>query len=190
GLPAEKFVCEQYQDVLRLDESLIDLVADRKLPFRGAQALLKFQSGDQREFAHSVASRLTLTSNQLLQVAEWLLDLLKSTRQDLRTFLVKNQLLSILDDPQGDGRQRADRFLSAVYALRFPRLWGYKQKFKASSQEVLKNIEGLKLEAPEPFEQEGFVLQAQIRRRDDLDRILEMLARKKRSLNSLFDIML
>jgi len=53
GLCSEKYLLEQLLSVARLHPSLLELIADEKLPFRGASVLTKFQCEDQKTFCLS-----------------------------------------------------------------------------------------------------------------------------------------
>ncbi len=190
-LVPEKGLIEELLIVSRLDHSILDLIAAEKLPFRGTKALSRFSPENQKEFASSIASKMSLTTNQLIRTVEWIYDLLKSNAStSLAALLGSGDLPSLLQKENRDPRQRAEQFCQALRRLRFPRLTSQEEKFVQFSRQFEQEGGELKLEAPESFEAEGFSLRAKIRNRESLNHVLEVLARKKTSLNSLFDIML
>ena len=190
GLPAEKYILEQYQSAAGLDPSILDLMAEDKLPFRGSQILSRFSAQDQRAWSSLIVPHAAFTTNQLLKTGEWIGDLLKKERAGLSDFLGQYGLTAILQREETDRRQRAENFYTAVRLLRFPRLAEYEKKFHSLSKSLEKDSRELTLEAPESFEAQGFTLRAKIRDSQSLKNIMEVLERQKPSLNSLFDIML
>lgn len=190
GLPAGKYILNQYQSVAGLDRSILDLMAEDKLPFRGSQILSRFSPEDQRQWSSVILPRAALTTNQLLKAGEWLCDLLKKERLTLSDFMGKYGLGEILYHPEADRRQKAKNLYEMIRHLRFPRLAEYEKKFQTLSKSLQGDFRELKLEAPESFEAQGFNLHARIRDGRALANILKVLERQKPSLNSLFDIML
>ncbi|MBI3314266.1 MAG: ParB N-terminal domain-containing protein [Candidatus Omnitrophica bacterium] len=190
GLAAEGHILEQYESVACLDPSLLDWVAEDKLPFRGVQVLARFSGEDQKAFASLIVGEAALTTNQLLKVGQWLYDLLKKERLTLADFFAKYDLGRVLNRGEGDRRQKAERFYALLRHLRFPRLVEYEKKFHALSKSLEENSRELKLEAPESFEAQGFTLHARIANGQALKKVLAILEKEKPSLNSLFDLML
>ena len=158
------------------------------MPCRGAHILSHFKSADQQEFADSIATQATLTTNELLKAGEWLYDLLKPSGAGLQAFLREKKLNEILQNPDWDRRQKAERFFKALRTLRFPRLTDYEKKFESAASEV--GGKDLKLEMLTSFEEEGFWVRAKMRDKKSVQNILNLLEDKKTLLNSLFDLML
>ena len=107
-----------------------------------------------------------------------------------RPVLSLQDMETILDHPVQDRRAKADRLHAALRALRFPRIAGQEKKFSAFSRELREESGDLTVEAPAFFEGEGFILKARVRKPESLERVLEILSRRRNSLNSLFEIML
>ena len=190
GLTPQRHVADEYLQVARLHPFLLELIADGRLVFRGAKILTRFSAADQETFGRSVALKAAFSANQLLQVGEWLQDLLKLEKTDLKTYVETHGLETILDHPVQDRRAKADRLHAALRALRFPRIAGQEKKFSAFSRELREESGDLTVEAPAFFEGEGFILKARVRKPESLERVLEILSRRRNSLNSLFEIML
>jgi len=190
GLVPKKHILTEYLRLAALEPVLKDGIADGKIPFRGASMLAKLKPEDQRTFAEDIAEEISLTTNQLIQVVEWLNDLLRSSNSDLRSYLASNQLNHILHSDHRDGRQKAEKFYQALRHLRFPRLTMAEERFGAISHELSHDTLDLKIEPTPAFEDEGFWMRAKLRDRESLERVMEMLRKKRTLLNSLFDIML
>lgn len=180
---------EEALEVMKLHKTLLDLIADDLLPFRGAKILTRLSKEDQEIFADKIASKAALTTNQLLKSGEWLHDLLKSSSQSLDRYLKTNSSL----DPSlfnGDGRAKGERFFTALRNLRFPHLVEKEKAFTGLSQQIQGDKSGLSVEAPPFFEAEGFTLRAKIKDAKDLERLSAHLESKRKVLNSLLDIVL
>jgi len=175
--------------VLDLESEVLDLIAEGSLPFRGAVTLFCFSPEEQRLFVREIASKVHFSSSQLAQAGEWLSDLIKRRGTGLSEVLYSSGLQTILQQDPSEKPLKSKKFLSALRALRFPQLVDKERRFASCSREIAKNHE-IELEAPHAFEDEGFLLKARIRRPEALDRVLEVMKRKRRALNSLFDIML
>ena len=189
GLAGEKHLYEEYLEVSDLDPAVLDLLDEGQLPFRGVRVLSGFGKTDQREFALSVATKLSLTTNQLLKTAEWLNDLLKINSVDLKSYLARTPLAGLLNALQEDRRQKTDQFTEALRRLRFPRLSDREEKFASLSHEIREGAEDITIERPVFFEGEGITLKASIKDSESVERILELIQRKRKLLSSLFDIM-
>ena len=190
GLAASPHLLKEYLDIARLEPALLDSIADRCLPFRGARRLTRFSREDQITLAQEIVLKISLTTNQWLKTGEWLSDLLKSGNRSLSALLQVQSLRSVLNSPRGDKRQRAEKFFQAVRNLRFPHWVEQERRFENFSREIEKEFGNVTLEVPPHFEGEGFVLRAKIRRPDSLDEVVELVRRRRESLNSLFDIVL
>lgn len=191
GLASQKGIVEDYNQMASLAPELLALMAEGKLPFRGAQILTRFAEEDQKVFALRIAARAALTTNQLIKTGEWLFDLMKSSHSGLTEFLAKNiSLASILDQAEWDRNRKTEVFYRALRAMRFPRLADREKKFESCLTDLRHDMGDLKVEAPAAFEEEGFTLRARIRNPETLDRVLNHLGRNRTLLNSLFDIML
>ena len=190
GLACETHVLKQYLQAARLEPALLDQIACGHLPFRGMHLLSRFSPEDQRMFAGSIAVNVVLTTNELIQLGEWLYDLLKLQGVNIDAFLKKEQFDSILNHPQWDLRQKAEKFCEKLRTLRFPKLARHEQQFKSIARTITDEKIDLKIEPPPSFEDQGIWLRAKIRDPQSLDRLLDLLKDKRNLLNSLFDIML
>ncbi len=187
-LPRGRRVYENCLAVARLDTSLLELIADGKLPFQGAERLAPFSAEDQKAFAREIAPRVSLTTNQLRQAAEWLHDLLKKEGKGLGSFWEdKNWKIGLNTE---DKRRSGEKFCEGIRALRFPRLVDQERKFRALRRRIEQENQELTLEAPDFFEGQGYTLRAKMRTPESLDHFLELLQRKRPLLKSLFDIIL
>ena len=189
GLQPAKHLLEEYLEISALDPSLLDLLADGKLPFRGLRALSRFNKEDQRTFAGEIAPRIHLTSGQLMDAASWLGDLMKTSGLPLSRFLAGQKINIPAEDLPADRRQKGEQFHKALRSLRFPKLAGLEEKFSRVSREIGSGKD-LTLEAPAHFEEEGYRLRLNLKRPESLDQLLARLSQKRSDLNSLFDIML
>lgn len=190
GLPCERGLSQEYRRAGNLDASLLDLMASDQMSFRGCVRLARLSREDQSAFARVIVRQTALSASQLAQAGEWIYDLLKTKKTDLRGLLAGSDFEAILNHSQWDQRRKGDEFLKKLHLLRFPRLAARKVQFETFSEEIRRETKELELEAPPSFEEEGYWLHARIRKPESLDRVLEILGRKRTSLNSLFDIML
>lgn len=190
GWPSGRHCFEESLAVAKLDRSLLDLIAEGRMPFRGARRLAAFREDDQRAFAKFVAAEIFLTSSQLMHVAEWLGDLLQQSDLSLETYLKRFGLDRNLQAGPRDRRQKGELFYGELRGLRFPAVADREKKFDALSHAVRDDGMNLKLEPSAFFEGEGFLLHARMRKAEALDRLMEWIKEKRGALNSLFDIML
>lgn len=197
GLTCEKRWLDEAAEVSKLDPALLERVAENKLPYRGIRSLSRFSRAEQKYFAEKIAGKISLTTNQLLKVSEWLFDLMKKNKTDLQTLAEQPVFTEVLnpseDKVNKDARQVTERFFEKLRALRFPRQTEAEEKFKetaaplaASSQ--IKN--GFWVEAPQQFEEAGIMLHARLRDPKALEKLRESLEKHRNLVNSLFDIML
>lgn len=190
GLAPEHWIYELYLKTAGLESSVLELIADGTLPFRGAHTLLRFSPSDQDSFAHSIAQEVTLTTNQLLRVSEWLSDLLRMSKMDLKHYLLKNtELEALLDHPSLDRRGKAECFCQAVRALRFPQLAEREKKFQTLLHQVEDQFDGLSVRAPSSFEEEGITLSARVRGPESLARLMAKIEEQYPLFHSLFDVL-
>ncbi len=190
GGEPDKGLYSEYLDAAGLDSSLLDLIADGFLPFRGAKALSRFSAKDQREWV-SILTRAALTSNQCWKAADWLFDLQKTKGESLKVVLSHHpDLTAVLDPPQTDRRAKADQFFKALWQIRFPRLAEREKKWAGLVREISAGSREIRIEAPAFFEDEGILLKAKLKNRGALDAALNLLGEKRNLLNSLFDVML
>jgi ParB/RepB/Spo0J family partition protein len=190
GLAAHRGLLERYLKIASLHPALLNLLAEGKLPFRGAHLLAQLQKEDQQEFAQTIASQAALTANESIQITEYLLDLLKIRGGGLKTLLQEEEIQTVLNQPEWSLQQKAHHLGRVLHKMRFPQLQGYESKFKTIASELARECQDLSLEAPSYFEEEGFLMRAKIRNAEALERLLGHLQHRKKLLNSLFDIKL
>jgi len=190
GLQPKKRILEEYERVSRLDSSLLDHIAENRMPFRGAHILDRLEIEDQKVFAEVIPSKATLTPSELLQVGEWICDLLKSSPSEMNEWMKSKVVQDIVNDPDLNRRQKGDQLFHALRNHRFPRLVACEKKFHSLSHQVCKDMKDVKLEIPASFEEDGYFLRMRVRDPKGLEDILNRIREKKSSLNSLFDIML
>lgn len=181
---------EEALEVMGLSKPLLDLIADARLPFRGARSLNRLSKPDQQVFASQIATPAALTTNQLLKGVEWLQDLLKISGQSLEGYFKKNADLEAILKSTLDRKAKGERFFSRLRNLRFPNLAEREKGFAALSSQLQKDQSGIFVEAPPFFEAEGFTVRARIKNAKDLGSLMRLLERKRKVLNSLLDIVL
>ncbi len=186
GIAPQKHLLEEFLQITSLNPSILENIADEKLPFRGAKILKHFPVKDQLFFSSDVVSQISLTSNQLIKTGEWLLDLIKLSKTSLEEYILLN-FAAILNG-KGDLRQKAERFYAEARSLRFPSLVKRQKEFQAISAEMMKEVKGLALDSPEFFEEQGLSFHARVADREALQRFFDLLQKKQKLLNSLFDI--
>jgi hypothetical protein len=189
GLPAELHFLTEYSAIGNLHAEVLHAISDEKLPFRGISSLKRFSCEDQEKFVRLISDFASLTTNQLLKVSEWLFDLMKVSKFSLETYL-QTASFDFMRDPQLDRRVKGEKFFQAIRAQRFPRLVEQEQKFQTLSQELRKETQEILLEAPSFFEDEGITVRAKLRDRESLDRLIMLMERQRKLLNSLFEVVL
>lgn len=195
GLTAEKRWLDEAREISSLEPGLLENVAANKLPYRGIRSLARFSGEDQKYFAEEIAPKTSLTTNQLLKISDWLFDLAKKNKSDLKTVLSQPAFQAVLDPKEGsrDLRQVSEHFLHAVRQARYPQQVQAEEQFKKtaaplSAQGQIKN--GFWVEAPSQFEEPGIMLHARLRDAKSLDKLREALEKNRNLVNSLFDIVL
>jgi hypothetical protein len=176
-------------EVMTLHKTLLDLVAEEKLPFRGAKVLNRFAKPDQEIFASQIAVPAAWTTNQLIKAGDWLLDLLKTSGQSLENYLKDKEFTDILDG-KTDRRAKGERLFTLLRARRFPNLAVKEKEFTALSNQIQESQSGVSVEAPPYFESEGYTVRAKIKDSKDLEQLQRLLESKRKVLNSLLDIVL
>jgi len=190
GLKAEKHIYETYVRTLTLVPELLDLIASKKLPFRGSQGLFELKTEDQICFAREIAAKTNLTTNALLKAAEWLRDLLRTTGISLGSFLRKYKFQEILDHPKWDARLKAEKLIEGLRKIRRPKLTAMEEKLFEQAAGITAGENDMAIRFPQDLEESGFMLQMKLRDRRSLERLQKTLGEKKDLLNSLFDLML
>lgn len=188
GLPEDKALPENYRKAGQFAPSFKDLVEEGPLFIRAVLPFLKFSKDDQDYFARNIGTRMKLTSSQMYQVGEWLLDLMKKTGKPLRFLCEGQKLLTKLSPRNRDLRTKADLFFARVKRLRFPGYSLFLKEFGERRAEILLDAKEIRLEPVQGFEEPGFELHARVKTPEALDRLLRKLAAKRSSLNSLFEI--
>lgn len=183
-------VLRGYERISQLHPLLLDEIQCGHLPFRGAQILDGLRIEDQRIFAEYIVSHAALTTSELLQVGEWLCDLIRDRRMSLDIFLKSEKIEVMLQDMRQNRRWKGEQLCRRLRELRFPRLTGCEREFRSLAHEICGDIRDIKVEASPSFEQEGYTLQARVRNSQSLEHLLNLLREKQSSLNSLFDFML
>lgn len=189
GISSGSGFLEESLKVFSLESALIDLIADGKIPFRGAKVLERLSKADQKTFAQ-VGQKAALTTNQILKAGEWLGDLLKSSGKTLEVFLKENNFGEILDHKGSDRRGLGEQFFAKLKGLRYPQLTQKEEAFQALSEQLRQGETGLNAEAPPYFESSGMTLRIQVKDSRTLDKITSVLEAKRKLLNSLLDIVL
>lgn len=189
GLPQERALLPHYLAADAFPVALKELVEDGRVPFRGILPLLKFSKKDQLFFS-TIAAKAKFTSSQMLQVSEWLGDLIKRSGQGLQSLCRGHKLLAMLGGSGMDPRSKADRFVAKVKTLRFPGYSRFHERFEARKRDVLNDIKTFRLEPVQGFEEPGLELHARVKDAEALEALLRSLSAKQGALNSLFEIML
>lgn len=190
GLPEEQGVLGLYLKADAMALSVKDLFDEKKLPFRGVSALLRFSTKDQDCFARCLGSKMRLTASQFVQVADWLADIVKRDNKSLALVLKQNLLRKILNHPKMDPRTKADQFFAAIKKLRFPDYEAYLERFEKIRPLILREGKDIRFNPVAGFEDKGIDLHARVRTPADLERVLQKLSDSRSALNSLFDFML
>lgn len=195
GLTPEKRWLGEAEEVSGLEPALLERVAENKLPYRGIRSMSRFSRVEQKYFAENIAEKISLTSNQLLKVSEWLFDLMKKNRTDLKTILERPVFQEILNPQKEnrDHRQASERFFEKLRAMRFPQQTEAEAKFKEMAAPLAPNSQiknGFWLEAPQQFEEAGIMLHARLKDPKALEKLQQALEKHRNLVNSLFDIML
>lgn len=190
GLPQDNAMLELFLKVDTAPISLKDFIDRGQLPLRGVAWLLKCPGRDQEYFAEKIGSQMKLTSSQLLQTGEWLLDKMRGTGKSLGEFCRKFKVLEGLDVPGMDPRTKADKFFARLKRLRSPRYSEYLEGFEEKAASILRDTKAIRLEPVQGFEEPGFELHARVKTPGELELLLRKIAEKRSALNSLFEIML
>lgn len=194
GLAPEKRWLDESAEIMALAPEVLNAVADGRLPYRGVRSLAVFSAPDQKAFVYRLAGPLSLTSNQLIKTSEWLNDLLKSRKQSMETLLASPDVEKVTAHREWNPRQKGELFYHKMRSLRFPQQVSREEEFVSAAdrlaQEARQDKSDLSLEAPPFFEAEGITLRARLKDTEALDRMMEVIRKKRNLFNSLFDIVL
>ncbi len=194
GLASEKRYLDESKTIMSLCPEILQAVAQSRLPFRGAGELAVFAQADQRTFAARLAGPLALTSNQVMKSAEWLFDLAKARGEKLEVLLAFPDVERIISHERWNPRQKAELFYQWLRAQRFPEQVRREEAFVSAAdrlaQEARQEKSEFSVEAPPFFEAEGITFRARLKDPESLERILEVIRKKRNLFNSLFDIVL
>lgn len=189
GLEPQPHFFDEYLQTFRLQRSLLQAIRSKQLPFRGARFLAVLSAPDQEEFAR-LAAQAALTSQQVIQISEWLAGLLNASGLPLAAYLKREKIQDLLERPEWDRRIKGEKLAAALRQRAYPSLAAQEARFAAAVGEASGFSGSFKLEAPEFFEDQGYFLRAQIKNPHDLEQFLALLKDRKEWLNSLFDFML
>ena len=184
GMEPSPFLLEEYRLVGSLVPGIHDLIHEKKLPFRGASALNRFQKEEQVFLARSIFQNVHLTTNQLSLFAEWLFDLKRSRKISLEVLGDDDVIQAILKNPHFDLRAKGEKLFEKVRALRFPRLLEEEKEFLSAKRQWENSNREIRVERPEGFESEGMVLRAHLKNRESLWRVFDFLEANRASLES------
>lgn len=173
-----------------LHKSLMPFVDKGIVPLKIVSGLLKFSGEDQEILGTIILSKIKFSVSQFSQSLEWLYDMFKVSGSNLQNFLKENDLFSVLEHPAMDPRVKADKIFKVIKNVRYPSLAKYEKTFYKISSKIIGEMKDVRLETTPAFENEGFMLHANMRDPKSLDRILNRLKLEQSSLNSLFDIKL
>jgi hypothetical protein len=190
GISEDKGFYDEALEIMSLHKSILDGIATGLVPFRGAKSLSRFSKPDQEAFAAQVISQASLTTNQLMKVCEWLFDLLKMANQNLEGYVAAQPALKGILQGKSDRKAKGEQVFACLRSLRFPSLEGKTREFTALSNQLQENKSGISVDVPLCFETEGFTVRAKIKDAKDLERLSEVLEKKRKVLNSLLDIVL
>lgn len=190
GLPSDRNLAQAYCGAAGLVPGLQDFLEDGILSFRGIAFLTNFSKKDQESFARLLGKGVKWTSSQLLQVGEWLTDIMKRTGSDLEKFFQEKALFEIWQHPGMDPRTKADKLLNQIKKIRFPEYSSFLEKFDRQCSEVLQGDRDISFRPVEGFEEKGFELRARVRTPGDLDSLIKKISQERPALNSLFDVVL
>ncbi|MBI4115421.1 MAG: hypothetical protein HY447_02475 [Candidatus Omnitrophica bacterium] len=183
GLPCERAFLEELQQVSRLIREIHILIYEKKIPFRGASSLNRFSKEEQLLLVEGVFGKVHLTTNQLILISEWIFDLKKIKRVSLGGLMEENTIQAILMHLKEDARAKGERFFTAIRLLRFPRLSEMEKNFDCLKQKVEQTKE-IRLEHFKGFEKKGVRLQAEIKNREGISRVLRFLETHRDSFES------
>ncbi|MBU9888497.1 MAG: ParB/RepB/Spo0J family partition protein [Candidatus Omnitrophica bacterium] len=190
GLTGDLAVLELYRKARLFPRSLSDLFEDGAIPFRGALPLSRLSLADQAYFADEAVRGVKFTSSQVLQAAEWLVDVVKVTGKDLGSIFREHRLMEGLERPGMDLRTKADKLFGRIKWIRFPAYEDHLKTFEDRSGLIVRGAKNLSIRPADGFEERGFDIQARVRTPEDLDLLLDKLLKERSALNSLFEFML
>lgn len=176
------------RDVLKtqaLEKEVLDAVAAGQLPFKGAAQLLKFPPDDQRVFVREAAQKLRFSVSQLQETVECLYDMMRQSYRTLGELLKDSVFSRILQDEKSDPRQRTDAFMKILREKKNPRLSQMEKDFAGQAGQITSKLDGLSLEAPPYFENQGYFLKMHVRSAESLNQLQQLLAEERSSFNAL-----
>lgn len=179
-----------YEDFFRLSPSCQQLADDGTIPFRAITSLLALGTQDQEELAEILKSSLTLSTNQLIQIADLFRDLLKKEKESLSGFIQKRSLADLISKNSWDKRQRAEKLLEALRRLRRPAFYQKKQALEHEIKTKKLSEKNIQVKIPDSLEGAGFSLELRFKKSEDIKPILDDLTKHEDFLKSLFDLML
>lgn len=190
GLEPQRNLIREILKMQAVEKDVLDAVAADRIPYKGAAQLLKFPPEDQRAFVQTAAVRLKLSASQLQQTVECLYDVMRQTYRSLTEILAEPDFRTVLDDEKLDLRQRTDAFMKVLRERKNPRLARMEKDFSEQAGKLAARVDGLTLEAPPFFENQGYFLKMHIRNSESLKQLQELLLQNRSSFNALLQCVL
>lgn len=190
GLQGSAHKLSELTAPMGLDPTLLSQIESEQLPLRGSKVLLRFSAADQRYFAQNVSDGAQFSVNQLMQIVEWLRDLIQLKGVSLAELFELSELKSWLQNEKLDRRQKADALVKSLRRLRNPSLSEKEAEFEVVRRALQAGSAEVQIEVPPYFEAEGYSLKVKLKKPGSIDDLESFLRDQRKMLNSLFDIVL
>ncbi|OGW78087.1 MAG: hypothetical protein A2Z83_07290 [Omnitrophica bacterium GWA2_52_8] len=190
GLRPQEAVLDIYLEVSRMHPDILENIAGRVISVRIAWGLRRFHADDQRLLCRNFSELFHMSMSQQQYCLDTLADWQRSREAKLEAFWNIKEVDAILRHPIWDKHQKGRALFCHLKTIRNPRLAAQETRFYSAAQQISENCAGIEIEAPEYFEDAGYVMKVKLKKPASVDILEQLLRDKKDSLKSLFDIIL
>ncbi len=156
-----------------LDNEVKDLLAIGALNPRMVESFAEIEHGEVKTILQCITG-LKLNHNQQIQLIEYINDILSREIIFVRDLLMEEQYMNLLSDEHLNIPQRAKRFMNMLRIRRLPVITEMEERFSRMIARL--NLpEGVRINHPPFFEEEGYTLEMDFREGEELTALVKRL---------------
>ncbi|GEM_PF-929232 len=187
GLPPSRKVLGDYYAVGKMPDAIQKEIYEGRIPFKAARSLCDFDSEQRNLFVREIFSHCEFTASEAQEVVEWLSDIVRRDKINLRGLISMEIFRNILFSNQLEAKEKGRKFHQRLRVLRFPSYSAVEEKFKKIKNALEKEKE-VRLEKTPFFEKGSFSLSLTVDSVEKLRFLVDYLARNESLFKDLFDL--
>jgi len=184
GFPVSRRVLEEYDEIGRMPDWLLDRISDGELPFKGAKALLLFAPEDRLFLAGEVLRDCEWSASEFSAVCEWIDEISRRERVNAREVMKGDPFRKILSE-ELTPKERGSKLMEILRRVRFPiysKAEGRYQKIKQAVEEGT----GIRLGGTSFYEDGMADLNLKFRSVEELTKLADSIRAKEKLFKELF----